>query len=431
MSELIPAIHVDNVQFRYPDGLHVLRGLSCSIKYGEKVALIGPNGAGKSTFMSLLNGVEMATGGNVVIGGMVVKKENLTAIRRKIGIVFQDPDDQLFCPTVFDDVAFGPLNLGLPEQEIRARVNEALSLVGLSGFEQRSSFHLSFGERKRLALATVLSYQPDILVFDEPSTNMDPLNRRRLIQWLQQCNKTVLLCTHDLDIALDVCSRCLVLSGGNFVADGPVSEVLYDRKLLETHHLELPLALMTHELLHEKLSTGQMDAEHRRIIASFLHAHRHIHGADGHEHVHIHFHPHGHNHLHHSVSAEHMHSASTKAADDLQHDHSADHHHHDDEHSHEHHDHDHAGHEHHDHTHHDHEHGHAGHEHHDHGHAHHTHDEHTHDHDHEHDHDHPHGAHGHYHAAAEPLSGVFHHGEGKSHSAAPLRPKPTGAPKKR
>lgn len=301
------AIHVDNAYFKYPDGHEVLKGISCHIKPGEKVALIGPNGAGKSTFMSLLNGVSLASQGEVTISGLPIKKENLIEIRRKVGIVFQDPDDQLFCPTVFDDVAFGPLNLGLPRAEIVHRVTDALSLVGLSGFEERSSFHLSFGERKRLALATVLSYQPDILVFDEPSTNMDPLNRRKLIQWLQKSDKTILLCTHDLDIALDVCSRCLVLSNGVFVADGPASEILYDREFLETHQLELPLALMTHELLHEKLSSGQMDAEHRRIIASFLHAHRHSHGPDDHEHVHIHFHPHGHSHLHDDVQATHMH----------------------------------------------------------------------------------------------------------------------------
>jgi len=360
------AINVENVQFAYPDGHQVLKGLSCSLRKGEKVALIGPNGAGKSTFMSLLNGVELPTSGSIAINGLAVQKENLKAIRRQVGIVFQDPDDQLFCPTVFDDVAFGPLNLGLPRHEIEQRVNEALSLVGLNGFEQRVSFHLSFGERKRLALATVLSYQPDILVFDEPSTNMDPLNRRRLIKWLQQCDKTVLLCTHDLDIALDVCSRCLVLSGGQFVADGPTSEILYDRKLLEQHHLELPLALMTHELLHEKLRTGQMDAEHRRIIASFLHAHRHVHG-DGHEHVHIHFHPHAHEHLHHESPDAHVHKF--EHADDHTHDDGLGHtHDHGPDHTHDHG----PGHSH------DHDPNHS----HDHG------SEHTHDHDHKHDHSH-------------------------------------------
>ena len=301
------AIRVDEVSFSYPDGHAVLQGISCAIKRGEKVALIGPNGAGKSTFMSLLNGVEMPSAGKVVVGGLEVARENLIAVRRKVGIVFQDPDDQLFCPTVFDDVAFGPLNLGLAPDEIHERVREALSLVGLTGFEQRSSFHLSFGERKRLALATVLSYQPEILVFDEPSTNMDPLNRRRLINWLQESDKTILLCTHDLDIALEVCNRCLVLVDGKIVADGLASEILYDRHFLEANNLELPLALMTHELLHEKLRSGEMDAEHRAIIEKFLHAHRHAHGPDQHEHVHLHIHPHDHHHLHHHTHDEHIH----------------------------------------------------------------------------------------------------------------------------
>ena len=322
------AIQVKDVFFTYPDGHEVLKGANCEIKAGEKVALIGPNGAGKSTFMSLLNGVALATQGQVNIGGLEVTKDNLKQIRRKVGVVFQDPDDQLFCPTVFDDVAFGPLNLGLPKHEIEERVSEALDTVGLTGFEDRSSFHLSFGERKRLALATVLSYQPDILVFDEPSTNMDPLNRRKLIQWLSESDKTILLCTHDLDIALDACDRCLMLSDGHFVADGQASEILYDRHLLEENHLELPLALMTHELLHERLSTGKMDAEHKRIIAKFLHAHRHSHGPDGHEHVHIHFHPHEHEHMHHEVSNEHMHESLKIKLDDADghdHDHSHDH----------------------------------------------------------------------------------------------------------
>ena len=301
------AIRVEGVSFSYPDGHQVLQDISCVIKEGEKVALIGPNGAGKSTFMSLLNGVEMPSAGKVVVSDLEVARENLIGVRRKVGIVFQDPDDQLFCPTVFDDVAFGPLNLGLSPDEIHDRVREALALVGLTGFEQRSSFHLSFGERKRLALATVLSYQPDILVFDEPSTNMDPLNRRRLINWLQGSNRTLLLCTHDLDIVLEVCNRCLVLVGGKIVADGPANEILYDRHFLEANNLELPLALMTHELLHEKLRSGEMDLEHRMIIEKFLHAHRHAHGPDQHEHVHLHIHPHDHEHLHDHTHDDHVH----------------------------------------------------------------------------------------------------------------------------
>lgn len=339
------AIETKNVQFSYPDGHEVLKNINCDIKKGEKVALIGPNGAGKSTFMSLLNGVSLATQGTVKINGLLVEKTNLIAIRRQVGIVFQDPDDQLFCPTVFDDVAFGPLNLGLPKDEIKARVQEALQTVGLTGFEERSSFHLSFGERKRLALASVLSYQPDILVFDEPSTNMDPLNRRNLIKWLKESDRTILLCTHDLDIALEVCNRCLILSNGEFVADGNASDILYDKHLLEKNHLELPLALMTHELLYEKLRTGQMNAEERRIIETFLHAHRHAHGPDGQEHIHIHFHAHGEEHVHSHEVDDHLHEFGDSV---LEVEEGAPivapphHHHHDHEHEHGHsHDHDH------------------------------------------------------------------------------------------
>ena len=313
-------IEADNIHFTYPDGHEVLKGLSCTIRRGEKVALIGPNGAGKSTFMSHLNGVELATSGRVVIHGQEVSKENLKEIRRKIGIVFQDPDDQLFCPTVFDDVAFGPLNLGLNEDEIQARVSEALAVVGLEGFEERSSFHLSFGERKRLALATVLSYQPEILVFDEPSTNMDPMNRRNMINWLKATDKTILLCTHDLDIALEVCERCLLLVDGRIAADGPATEILYNRKLLEDNKLEMPLALMTHELLHGILQEQDMDEGHRHIIGRFLHAHRHAHGPDGHAHVHLHAHEHEHDHLHEEVDPAHFH-------DDVLGEHGESHHH--------------------------------------------------------------------------------------------------------
>lgn len=299
-------IDVDNVRFSYPDGHEVLKGLSCRIEEGEKVALIGPNGAGKSTFMSHLNGVQLPLSGRVVVDGIEVRKDTLKQIRRKVGIVFQDPDDQLFCPTVFDDVAFGPLNLGLPREEIESRVREALSVVGLQGFDDRSSFHLSFGERKRLALATVLSYQPDILVFDEPSTNMDPLNRRNLINWLKESDRTVLLCTHDLDIALEVCSRCLLLVDGRIAADGPAEGILYDRRLLEDNKLELPLALMTHELLHDILAAQEMDEGERVIIGNFLHAHRHAHGPEAGPHVHVHSHMHDHDHLHDEVGDAHF-----------------------------------------------------------------------------------------------------------------------------
>jgi cobalt/nickel transport system ATP-binding protein len=337
-------VEADNIQFTYPDGHKVLKGLSFKIYKGEKVALIGPNGAGKSTLMSHLNGVQLADSGRIAIAGMEVSKNNLKEIRRKVGIVFQDPDDQLFCPTVYDDVAFGPLNLGLPEDEITSRVKEALSVVGLEGFEERSSFHLSFGERKRLALATVLSYQPEILVFDEPSTNMDPMNRRNLINWLKATDKTLLLCTHDLDIVLEVCDRCLLLVDGHIEADGAASKILYDRKLLEENKLEMPLALMTHELLHGILAEQDMDEGHRHIIGKFLHAHRHVHGTDAHVHVHLHAHDHIHEHLHEAVDESHFHETDEHQGAEhthtgVAHSHGEDGHHH--HHDHEHHDRDH------------------------------------------------------------------------------------------
>lgn len=284
------AIEVDDIHFNYHDGHQVLKGLSCRIAHGEKVALIGRNGSGKSTFMHHLNGVERPVKGRVSIDGLEVNDRNLVSIRRRVGIVFQDPDDQLFCPTVADDVAFGPLNLGLPESDIQQRVSNALQLTGLLGYETRSSFHLSFGERKRLALATVLSYQPDILVFDEPSTNMDPLNRRRLIEWLQSFDKTMLLCTHDMDVVLEVCDRCLLLADGKIIADGPTSEILYNRDLLEANHLEEPLALRTYSLLETKLALDSIPDDHRFIIRAFLHNHLHDH--DTFRHSHPHEHPH-------------------------------------------------------------------------------------------------------------------------------------------
>ena len=264
------AIDVKSVYFNYPDGHEVLKDVSFRIGYGEKVAIIGPNGAGKSTLMSLFNGMLMPADGMVSIDGVSVTRSNLNAVRRKVGMVFQDPDDQLFCPTVYDDVAFGPLNLGLPKNEISIRVKDALRLVGLSGFDDRSSFHLSFGERKRLAMATVLSYQPEILVFDEPSTNMDPASRRRLIEWLNLSEKTIIMCTHDLDIALEVCDRCLLLSGGKIVADGTSCAILSDNTLLESNKLELPVSFMTQKLLRDVLYCEAMDDEDRTIIGNFL-----------------------------------------------------------------------------------------------------------------------------------------------------------------
>ena len=236
----VPAIRVRNLEYKYPDGTSALQGISFSVNPGEKIAIIGPNGAGKSTLLGHLNGILAATG-TVEIFGVPVLPENFPEIRRRVGLVFQDPDDQLFCSTIFDDVAFGPLNLRLPRDEVKRRVREALQEVGLDGFESRSAFHLSGGEKKRVSLATVLSMDVEILVLDEPSANLDPRGRRSLIEWLRECKRTLLIATHDLDFAYDIAERALILHQGRLAADGPAQPLLADAALLEKAGLELPL----------------------------------------------------------------------------------------------------------------------------------------------------------------------------------------------
>jgi cobalt/nickel transport system ATP-binding protein len=287
---LTPAIEARDVVFTYPDGHRVLSGVSFRIFPGEKVALIGPNGCGKSTLIANLVGVLQPDAGHLAIDGVKVSPATLREVRRRAGVVFQDPNDQLFCPTVFEDVAFGPLNMGCPAPELDGRVQEALGATGLLTFDQRNSFHLSFGERKRLALATVLSCRPAVLIFDEPSSNLDPRNRRRLVDWLRASSDTIVLCTHELDIALEVCDRCLLLAEGRVIADGAASTVLYDRALLETYNLEMPAGLLTLHGLAAALHGSGIDHAERRVVEDFLHAHWHIHDKDEIPHLHSHGH---------------------------------------------------------------------------------------------------------------------------------------------
>jgi len=232
-------LQVQDLNFAYPDGYVALRGVSLILCEGEKVALVGPNGAGKSTLMLHLNGI-LDGNGLISIAGMPVRPENLPLIRALVGVVFQNPDDQLFSPTVFEDVAFGPLYMGLPEDEIHQRVKSALAAVHMEDFGGRLSHHLSMGQKKRIAIATVLAMHPHILVLDEPSAGLDPRARRALIQLLDALPLTMLISTHDLRMVQELFPRMVIMDEGEIVADGPTQELLGDAALLESHGLEMP-----------------------------------------------------------------------------------------------------------------------------------------------------------------------------------------------
>jgi cobalt/nickel transport system ATP-binding protein len=233
-------VRLDDVHFAYPDGRPALRGVDLAVAAGERVAVLGPNGAGKTTLVLHLNGILHPTRGTVTIGGLPCAEPHLREIRRRVGVVFQDPDDQLFMATVEQDVAFGPANLGMRGAELGARVVDALDTVGMAEAAPRPPHHLSFGERRRVALATVLAMQPEVLVLDEPSSNLDPAARRELREVLQRLGLTTIVVTHDLPYALELCDRAVVLDAGEVVADGPTVDILGDAALLRAHRLELP-----------------------------------------------------------------------------------------------------------------------------------------------------------------------------------------------
>jgi cobalt/nickel transport system ATP-binding protein len=233
-------VELEHVHFRYPDGFEALSGVDLRIAAGEKVALVGPNGAGKSTLMLQLNGTLRPEHGSVRVAGMAVGKDTIRRVRSEVGLVFQDPDDQLFSPTVFDDVAFGPLHMGLPADEVHRRVERALAAVGMAAFAHRVPHRMSLGQRKRVALATVLSMDPSILVFDEPSAGLDPRGRRELIGLLRSLDQTLLVSTHDMRLVAEVFPRTVIVDGGTIVADGPTDRILADHALLEAHGLEAP-----------------------------------------------------------------------------------------------------------------------------------------------------------------------------------------------
>ncbi len=236
-----PVLELRGVAHAYPDGHQALFGVDLHVHQGERVALLGPNGAGKTTLVLHLNGILLPGVGSVSVSGLPVTNANLKEIRRRVGIVFQDPDDQLFMGTVRQDVAFGPANLGLRGAALDNRVLTALDKVGMADFVDRPPHHLSFCQRRRVAVATVLAMEPEILVLDEPSSNLDPASRRELADILTSLDVTVLMVTHDLPYALELCERAVILDEGVIAADGATLELLCDAELMRSHRLELPL----------------------------------------------------------------------------------------------------------------------------------------------------------------------------------------------
>jgi cobalt/nickel transport system ATP-binding protein len=238
-----PSLDISGLAFAYPDGNQALFGVNLTVQKGERVALLGPNGAGKTTLVMHLNGIHAAQRGHVTIAGTTINagdKASLKKIRSQVGIVFQDPDDQLFMPTVREDIAFGPYNMGFRGNELDQIVNDALTQVGMLEFADRAPHHLSFGQRRRVAVAGVLAMKPEILVLDEPSSNLDPASRRELATILKSLNITIFMVTHDLPYALELCERSVVLSGGLIAEDSSTRALLADGQKLAKYRLELP-----------------------------------------------------------------------------------------------------------------------------------------------------------------------------------------------
>jgi len=236
------AIELQNISYQYPDGTEALYDVSVLLRHEQRVALLGPNGAGKSTLIAHLNGIISAQTGTVLVEDVPLTPQTLATVRQRIGIVFQDPDNMLFMTTIADDIAFGPRNLGLSEEQVRERVATAMTATGLEGLESKPGMHLSFGQKKRAAIAAVLAMEPAVLVLDEPTSNLDPRGRTEMLDFLCGLNVTLLMATHDLDAAWELCDRAIVIDEGHLVADGEAHAIMSDAELMRAHGLEVPLS---------------------------------------------------------------------------------------------------------------------------------------------------------------------------------------------
>jgi len=245
-----PVITIRNLAYAYPDGTRALKGVDLEVDEGESLALIGPNGAGKSTLLLHLNGILNCDQGEITVLGLPVNDKNLSRVRSQVGFVFQNPDNQLFMPTVFEDVAFGPINMGRSKEEVEFAVRRALDQVDMLDAMRRSSHHLSFGQKKRVTIATVLSMEPRILVLDEPTSNLDSRHRRSLMELLGRLDFTKIIATHDLEMVVELCNRTAIIDDGRLVAQGGTRDILTDKALLEAHALEVPHSLQFHASPH-------------------------------------------------------------------------------------------------------------------------------------------------------------------------------------
>ena len=244
-------LKINNLSYAYPDGYKALKGIDFSINKGESIAILGPNGAGKTTLILHLNGILGELKGEIKVDGLEYSSENIGKIRKTVGVVFQDPDDQLFMPTVIEDVMFGPKNFGYSNEESETNAVEALKMVGMENFQDRAPHHLSFGQKRKVAIATVLASKPKLLVLDEPASNLDPASRRDLIDILIKLDISIILVTHDLPMALEICERSLVLNEGTIKEDSLTKDILQNKQLMKENRLELPYGFALHHLGEE------------------------------------------------------------------------------------------------------------------------------------------------------------------------------------